>query len=349
MIPQNGRWKRFADFVRRRRVHLTLFIPVGLVLFGTAGYWLIEDAYDPFDALYMTVITLSTIGYGETHPLSPAGRAFTIVLILGGVFTLFYSATAVIRGIVSGEFQEHLGRQRMERSLAAMRDHMIVCGFGRMGRLVCQEFSRRGQPFVVIDVEPGVFEGFDIPHGIPVPGDAASDDLLKKAGIERARALVTVMRSDPDNLYTTMSARLLNKKLFIVARVEDPKSEQKLRRAGADRVVSPYQIGGARLALAVLQPTVVDFIELATRTEHLQLQLEETRVDPGSPIAGARLRDSRIRRDFKVIIVAIKKAGGDMVFNPDPETLIEGGDTLVAIGDRENLDSLDRLARKPAG
>jgi voltage-gated potassium channel len=218
-----------------------------------------------------------------------------------------------------------------------------------MGRLVCHEFSRRGESFVVIDVDPQLFQGFDIEHGIPLPGDAASDELLKRAGIERARALIAVMASDADNLYTTMSARLLNKNLFIVARVEEPGAEQKLRRAGADRVVSPYQIGGSRLAQAVLQPTVVDFIDLATATEHLELQLEETRVDPGSPLAGATLRDSRIRSDLKVIIVAIKKASGKMQFNPDPEKPIEAGDTLVAIGDREHIDQLDELARGKAG
>src|SRR5207302_5399931 len=185
-------------------------------------------------------------------------------------------------------------------------------GYGRMGKLVCQEFSSAGLHFVVIDRHSQVLEEFSLPHGFPLHGDATSDEILKKAGIDRARALVTVAASDADNLYITMSARLLSEKLYIVARVEEPGSEQKLARAGANRVVSPYQIGGSRVAQAVLRPTVVDFIELATRTEHIDLQLEETNVAAGSPLAGASLKDSRLRADLKVIIVAIKKKGGHM-------------------------------------
>jgi voltage-gated potassium channel len=336
--------RRAAAFLERRRLLLTLLVPIGLVLIGTLGYYLIEDKYTLFDALYMTVITLATIGYEEVHPLSTAGRAFTIFLILGGVTTFLYAATAAVRAVVSGEVRELLGRQRMERSLAQMEDHLIVCGYGRMGRLVCQEFSRQRLPFVVVEINPDLLAGFDVAHGIPLNGDAASDEVLKQAGVERARGLVTVMTSDADNLYTTMSARLLNKKLFIVARVEDPRAEQKLRRAGANRVVSPYAIGGVRLAQAVLRPTVVDFIELATKTEHLELQIEESRVGPSSPLAGATLKDSRIRADLKVIVVAIKKGAGDMMFNPAPETVIEAGDIVVAIGDRKHLDELEKLA-----
>ena len=338
--------RRVAVFVERRRLLLTLLFPLLLVSVGTLGYYVIEDEYTLFDALYMTVITLATIGYKEVHPLSTVGRLFTIFLILGGVTTFLYAASEAVRAVVSGEVRELLGRQRMERSLATLADHLIVCGYGRMGRLVCQEFSRQRLPYVVVEVNPDLLAGFDFPYGIPLNGDAASDEVLKQAGVERARGLVTVMSSDADNLYTTMSARLLNKKLFIVARVEDPKAEQKLQRAGANRVVSPYQIGGVRLAQAVLRPTVVDFIELATRTEHIELQIEEARVSPSSPLAGATLKDSRIRADLKVIVVAIKKGVGEMVFNPSPEMVIEADDIIVAIGDRKHLDELDRLANR---
>jgi voltage-gated potassium channel len=338
--------RRLADVLERHRIMATLLVPTLLVLIGTVGYTVIERDYTPFDALYMTVITLSTIGYAEVHPLSTAGRVFTIFLILGGVTTFLYAATAAVRAVVSGEVRELLGRQRMERSLAQMTDHLIVCGYGRMGRLVCQEFSRQRLPFVVVEVDPELLAGFDVPYGIPLNGDAASDEVLRQAGVERARGLVTVMTSDADNLYTTMSARLLHKKLFIVARVEDPKAEQKLRRAGANRVVSPYQIGGVRLAQAVLRPTVVDFIELATKTEHLDLQIEEARVGAASPLAGATLKDSHIREELHVLVVAIKKGAGMMVFNPPPETKIEVGDIVVAIGDREHLDQLEKLANR---
>jgi voltage-gated potassium channel len=329
-----------------RRFWILAAIPVALVAVGTAGYRIIEaETYTLFDALYMTIITLTTIGYEETHKLSTAGRVFTIFLILGGVFTLVYSATETIRSIVSGEVALVLGKRKMERTLAQMHDHIIVCGYGRMGRLVCQEFSRLGKPYVIVDVSEKELSEFSAPHGVALVGDATSDDLLKQAGILRAHSLVTLMDSDAENLFTTLSARLLNPKLLIVARVEGAKSEEKLIRAGANRVISAYEIGGMRVAQAVLKPTVVDFIELTTRTEHIELQLEEAKIEPGSPLVGVNLKDSRLRAEHQVIIVAIKKTAGNMLFNPPAETVLEVGDILVAIGSRDHLGNLDALAR----
>lgn len=332
--------------IHRRRFVIALLVPFLLVIIGTVGYKVIEEKYSFFDALYMTVITLATIGYMEVHELSTAGRVFTIFLILGGVFTLFYAATEIIRGIVSGEVQGILGIDRMERNLSQLENHVIVCGYGRVGRLVCQELSRNGTPFVIIDNNEELLEDFKLPNGIALLGDATSDEVLRHAGIERASSLVTVMASDADNLFTTMSARLLNKEIHIVARVEESQSEIKLRRAGANRVVSPYLIGGHRLAQAVLRPAVVDFIELATHSEHVELQMEETRVSAKSPLAGTMLRESGIRAELKVIILAVKKKLGKMMFNPDPEMVIEVGDILVALGPREQLDRLEGLANR---
>jgi voltage-gated potassium channel len=332
----------------RRQLAVVALTPLALVLAGTLGYTLIEEDCTFFDALYMTVLTLSTLGYEEIHPRSTAGRVFTIFLILGGVFTFIYAVTALIRVIVSGEIRETFGRQLMERSLAQLRGHMIVCGYGRMGRLVCQELSKQRVPFVVLDANPEALADFNLAGGIPLHGDATADDVLRQAGIDRARGLISVMSSDASNLFTTMSARLLNRDLFIVARVEDARAEQKLRRAGANRVVSPYQIGGLRLAQAVLRPTVVDFIELATQTEHVELQIEEAPIGAQSRLAGSRLEDSGLRRDLKVMIVAVKKSAGHMVFNPAPDQAIEAGDILVAIGRREQLDQLQKLASGPA-
>jgi voltage-gated potassium channel len=340
-------WLRQRLAVMPRRLLLLVLMPLLLFLAGTLGYYFIEEKYTLFDALYMTVITLSTVGYEEVHRLSPAGRTFTMVLIVLGVSAFVYAGSEFIRTMITGELRELLGRQRMQRSLARMVGHVIVCGYGRLGRLVCQEFARQGVPFVVIESKPEVLAGFDLAHGIPLHGDGTSDDVLKEAGVERARGLVAVMPSDADNLYTTMSARLLHKELFIVARVEDPKAEQKLRRAGANRVVSPYQIGGLRLAHAVLRPAVVEFIDLATRNEHLELQIEEARVGAGSPLAGTTLKESAVRANLKVIVVAIKKGSGRMVFNPAPETAIEAEDVIIAIGDRQHLDALEKIASGP--
>jgi voltage-gated potassium channel len=326
-----------------RRIIL-YFVPALLVVVGTVGYYLLESDYTLFDALYMTVITLTTVGYAEVHTLSTAGRWFTIVLLLGGVFTLFYAASEIVRGVVSGEVQQFLGRQLMERALAAMNNHVIVCGYGRMGRFVCHEFSRQGLPFVIVDRRPDLAATLDVTGGLAVVGDATSDEVLKRAGVDRARALVTVTPADSDNLYITMSARLLNARLFIVARAEGEKAEQKLLRAGADRVVAPYALGGSRVAQAVLRPAVLEFIELATRVEHLELQIEETRVAEGSRLAGATLTSSRLRQDFGLIIVAIKRASGEMIYTPPPETAMAAGDTLIALGRRSGLDQLEALA-----
>ena len=326
------------------RLVIVLLLPVLLVVGGTAGYALIEG-WPVMDALFMAVITISTVGYNEVHTLSPNGRAFTVVLILGGVFTVFYAGTEIIRAILEGELRQFLGRQRMERSLAEMKKHFIVCGLGRMGHLVCREFSERGLPFVVIDSKQELVRGFDMPHGVGLLGDATSDEVLKRAGVERARALVTVAASDADNLYITISARLLNDRLHIVARAEDEGAQAKLIRSGASRVVSPYVIGGQRVAQAVLRPSVVDFIELATRSEHLELQMEEVAIRSGSRLAGLNLRDSQLRQDLGIIIVAIKKPEGRMVFNPAPDELIAAGDVLITLGHRQQLDRLEEIAK----
>jgi voltage-gated potassium channel len=327
-----------------RQFLLMLLIPVLLLVAGTVGYQILEGL-SAFDALYLTVITLTTVGYGDIHPHTAAGRTFTMFLLLGGVFTLLYAATEIIRGIVSGELRTALGRQRMERNLAGLRNHLIVCGYGRMGHLVGAHFAAGGLPFVVIDNQAESLADFQVPHGLALHGDATSDEVLRRAGVERARALITVTTSDADNLYITMSARLLNARLFIVARAEDERAEQKLLRAGADRVVSPYAIGGARMAQAVLRPTVVDFLELATRTEHLALQIEEVQIVAGSRLAGTTLRDSQVRQDLGIMIVAIKKAAGEMLFNPPPDAAMQPGDILITLGPRPQLDRLERLAR----
>lgn len=327
-----------------RRYLFLLMVPAALIGVGTAGYIVLEG-WPWFDALYMTVMTITTVGYGEVHKLDTAGRAFTIVLMLSGIFTLFYAAGELIRAIVNGEVQSALGKYRMEQSLARLNYHVIICGHGRMGRLVCQEFENGGVPYVVVDRAEVLAEFKSKKHGIALAGDATSDDVLRLAGIDRARALVAVLGTDADNLFITMSARLLNEELFIVARAENEHSKAKLQRAGANRSVSPYAIGGERVAGAVMRPAVVDFIELATRSEHIDLQIEETLIVPHSRLVGASLKDSQLRQEYGLIIVAIKKPEGAMVFNPPPETQLAAGDVLITLGPRKQLDQLEALAK----
>ena len=326
-----------------RLVLLPLAVLGLLLIGGTLGYRLV-GGWEWFDALYMTVITITTVGFHEVRPLGPTGRLFTMALALGGVFTAFYAAAAVIRAVVAGDIRTVFGRQRMESQLAHLNDHLVVCGFGRMGRLVCEEFSAAGLPFVVIDRDPHVLQDFSMEHGIALSGDATDDDVLRQAGVERARALVSAAASDADNLYIVMSARFISEELVIVARAESESADRKLRRAGATQVISPYAIGGHRVAQAVLRPHAMNFLALATQSDHLELQIEEIGLHEGSPLVGDSLKTSPIKSELGIIIVAIKRADGRMLFNPLPEATLGAGDVLIALGHRQQLDRLDSMA-----
>jgi voltage-gated potassium channel len=319
---------------------LVVFI---LVMGGAVGYMWVEK-WSFFDSLYMSVITLTSVGYLEVHPLSTEGRAFTMGLLLTGVFSLFYAAQSAIRAIVGGELTGELDRSRMEKKLLTLTDHVIICGFGRMGRLVAQEFSLQKIPFVIIERNGDLLADFSAEHGVALTGDATHDETLRRAGIDRARTLVTLAASDADNLFITMSARLMSDRIFIVARAEDEGAERKLTRAGANRVISPYVIGGQRVAQAVLRPSVVDFIELATRSDYMALQIEETVVHKTSALCGQPLRDTGLRHDLGLIVVAIKRPDGRMVFNPAPEAVIVEGDILITLGPKAQQDQLRVLA-----
>ncbi len=328
----------------RARPHLTVIlgILVTILAVGTAGYRVIEG-WSWEDCLYMVVITLSTVGYGEVRELSPEGKAFTMLLIVAGVGLVTYAIGTITRMIVEGEIQTILGRRRTMSRIRRLKDHYIICGYGRIGSLVAQEFERRPLPFVVIERDERRVVQIPERYAVVV-GDATEEEVLVKAGIERARGLVTVLHSDADNLFVTLTARGLNPNLFILARYEEEKTEAKLLRAGADKVVSPYIIGGTRMAMAVTRPNVIDFIELATTSESLGLQMEEVLVQGGSPLVGVPLAESPIRSELGIIVVAIKRRSGHMEFNPSAQSAPEAGDQLIVIGEYEHLVRLDRLA-----
>lgn len=329
-----------AGYRATARALLVVFV---LVIGGTLGYVAVER-WSFFDSLYMAVITLTSVGYGEVHPLTTQGRVFTMGLLLTGVFSLFFAATAAIRSIVDGELTGQLVRDRMEKKLQSLTDHIIICGYGRMGRLVAHEFTQQAIPFVVIERDDHLFADFKADHGVALAGDATHDETLRRAGIDRAKTLVTLAASDADNLFITMSARLMSDRVFIVARAEDEGAEKKLMKAGASRVISPYMIGGQRVAQAVLRPSVVDFIELATRSDYMALQIDETAVSKGSILCGQPLRDTGLRQDLGLIVVAIKRPDGRMIFNPAPEAEIIEGDILITLGPKKQQDQLRTLA-----
>jgi len=326
------------------RPHLRRIVVILVVLIasGTLGYRWIEG-WSFTDSLYMVVITLGTIGYGEVRTLSVPGRWFTMALIVGGVSLVTYAVGSITRMVVEGEFQTLMGRRRTMSKIRRLKDHYIICGYGRIGGMVAQELERRPLPFVV--VERAETQVSRIPAQYPVVvGDATEESVLLEAGIEQAKGLVTVLPSDADNLFVTLTARELKPKLFIIARYEEPRSESKLLRAGADKVVSPYIIGGTRMAMAILRPAVIDFIELATQSESLGLQMEEVLLVEGSPLGGVKLVNSAIRSHLDIMIVAIKKHSGHMEFNPSANTVLEVGDRLIAIGERGQLARLERIA-----
>jgi voltage-gated potassium channel len=232
----------------------------------------------------------------------------------------------------------------VDEELDKLAGHTIVCGYGRMGRIICGELERQGRRFVIVDKDPELLAAFAARHGLPLPGDATTDELLRKAGVDRAKALITAVGSDADNLYICLTARLLNPTLQIVARAEEEDAEVKLRKVGANKVISPYLAGGHRAVQAVLRPTVLHFMELATRPEFLDLQIEEVRISPGSPLAGKSLRNARLHQDCGVVVVGILRPDGELLYNPQADVVMEANAILIALGQRRQLDELEEQA-----
>jgi voltage-gated potassium channel len=325
----------------RRPILIAFAALLVLTGIGVLGYMVIVGM-GLMDALYMTVITLSTVGYREVQPLGAAGQIFTMVLIFGGFGIVLYSASVIAREIIEGEFQRTFGRRKVQRQIEQLSEHFIVCGFGRMGRIVCKELVAKPVPFVVIERNAEALRAVEAEQFLAVDGDATEDHILLQAGIKRARGLVSALSTDSDNVYVALTARELNPGLLIVARAEDERSERKLLHAGATRVVSPYVIGGHRMAHALLRPAVLDVIDLATHYRSIELQIEEVQIPKDGVGEGVTLQDSGIRETLGIIVIAIKKPNGEMVFNPRSDACIVEGDRLVVIGQTANLRELER-------
>ena len=323
----------------RRRFIGIISALVLIITAGVIGYEVIEG-WSFLDALFMTVITLSTVGFEEVHGLSSAGKVFTTVLIISGVGAMLYTLTTIVQYLIEGQFAIILGRRRMKEKLSKLKRHVILCGYGQVGQQVARVFVSERVPFVVIEQNPeSATKAGDDGH-LYLQGNATSDDALREAGIERARALVAALGSDADNLYLTMSARGLRPDLFIVARASVEESEPKLRRAGADRTMSPYRIGGRRMAMLTLRPLVVDFIDTAMHSHGGELVLENIKVWPGSPVEGKNVREGR-ECCGGAAILAVRKKDGMLLPNPSEETLLESEDELVVIGTREQLSAIE--------
>jgi voltage-gated potassium channel len=313
-----------------------------ILAFGTSGYMLIENS-NFTDSLFMTVISITTVGFREVFPLSTASKYFTVFLVFGGVGFFLYIVSMITEAMVEGGLQTFLGRRNMEKKLAGIKNHYIVCGFGRIGKVICKILHENNRDFVIIENNPTEIETIEELGYLVLNGDATSDTILQKAHISEAKSLVAVTSSDADNVYIILSAKGLNPDIFILARSSGkPGAETKLLRAGANKVISPYDIGARRMAQSIVRPTVIDFIDLAVHHGELGLRLEELLVSKKAALVNKTLMDSGIRQEYDLIVVAIKRDKGEMLFNPTPNTEILAGDILVVLGEHSNIYGLEK-------
>jgi voltage-gated potassium channel len=306
---------------------------VFIICIGTGGYIVLER-WSLIDSLYMTVITITTVGFGEVHKITnPLTRLFTVGIIVSGVGIVLYGLGNFTQTLVEGQIRDIFGRRKLEKLVKSLNDHIIVCGFGRVGRAVCRELQKDGSAFVLVEKDPMILSKIEHQGRLLfLEGDATEEECLIRAGIERAGKLISALSTDAENVYVILTARDLNPKLFIVARALDLDAERKLLRAGADRVVSPYSMSGRRIANIVIRPTVVDFIETSLYHPTMELILEEVYIPDSARLVGKTILDSGFRKEYGLNIVAIKRASGEMIVNPEPSVLIKKDDIMITLG-----------------
>lgn len=326
------------------RLKYVVFLLTLIFVVGTVGFHFIEG-WGVLDSLFMTLITITTIGYREIYPLSDAGKVFDIILIFMGVGTAAYGFATIAQLIVEGEVQRVLGRRRLDKKITRMNGHYIICGNGRIGSLICQELHNSKKTFVVIDKDPIPIQELEEKNIAHIIGDATNEETLVKAGIKNAKGLIATASSDVTNVYITLIAKELNPSVFVLARAETEDSIKNLERAGANKVISPYLIGGRHMANIILKPTVVDFVELATgeQSRDFFIQMEGFKIKSKSDLVGKTLKDAPIRKDLGLIVVAIKDNKGDMIFNPPAGFTLSENDVLVCIGEIDALKSMKKL------
>ncbi len=313
---------------------LTLFV-------GTLGFRVLEG-YPLFDAFYMTLITITTVGYQEIRPLSQAGRVFNSFLIFFGVSAMFFAVGAMTQTIIEMQLEDRYGERKKKRTIMQMKDHFIVCGFGRVGRNAAFELQRTGASFVVIDRDEQRVQRAALAGMLAIRADATRDEGLREAGVERARGFIAALATDADNVFVILSVKTLNPRLTVVTRASEEDAEQKLRRAGADTVFSPYSITGHRLAQALVRPHVVQLLDFAGQAVGLDVTMEQLRVAPDSKFASRKLGDL-LQLDTRLIVLAIGKPDGKMIFNPPVETVVSAGDVLIVMGEQPSLRAMEKL------
>ena len=299
------------------------------------------EGWNFLDALYMTVITLTTVGYGEVHEVSRIGQIYTILLIFIGVAFILFVAGSVVQFMVEGRIRTILGRRSLDKKIDRLKNHYIVCGYGRIGKVLCNQLKRKPIDLVVIDKNRELIPILDDDKVLYLSGDASDEAILHKAGILRAKGLIAVLATDTDNVFLVLTARQLNPDLYIIARASRDDSKLKLQAAGANKVESPYEMGAVSMAQRIIRPTVTNFLNIAFAHKRKDIQMEEIPVNSSSGLINVMLKDSGIRQQFNLIIIAIKKPDGSMLFNPSYETVIEADDTVIAVGQEGNLQKLE--------
>jgi voltage-gated potassium channel len=320
----------------RRRSLVLIVLYVLLILFGTLGYVVIEH-YSVLEGLYMTIITLSTVGFTEVRPLSEYGRMFTMMLILMGASFVAFNLAYFSQILLDGNLLEIYRRRKLKKQLDQLKNHYIVCGYGQMGQIVVQELQRYDVPVVVVENDEPTLGKIAEKGILHLAANATDEESLIAAGITRARGLVAAVSRDSENVFIVLTARDLNKDALILARASTPGTDKRLLKAGADRVVAPFAIGAIRLAHNILRPTVIDFLDLALSAEGMELSMEELCIPEGAHIAGKDLIHSGIRSQYNLIVVGIKRSDGTMIYNPAPQEILQSGDILISIGPQQNL------------
>jgi len=314
-----------------------------IIIAGVIGYVVIEG-WSFIDAFYMTIVTITTVGYAEVHPLSAGGRIFSIFLIVGGVSGALYTLSVIAGYIIEGHLGTTLGRRRMERTISKLKEHFVLCGYGRVGQEIARIFTEEGVPFVIIDKDQESIASAE-KDGYPyVLADATNDEGLKEAGIERARGLVVAAGSDADNVYITLSARGMRPDLFIEARSSSSEVEAKLKKAGATRIISPYSLGARRMAELALRPTVVDFIDTVVSRRGREFEMENIAVGNDSALVSLSVEETRQRT--QAAILEINRKSGRLVANPSAEETIQAGDILITLGTREQLSAPEEICER---
>lgn len=332
----------------RRRLIVVIGVVLAVLALGSGGYVLLEG-WSFLDALFMTVITLTTVGYAEVRPLSPAGRVFTIVLIFLGVSTVAYGLSSIGEYLLTSGVIERLRKRGMMQAIDKLDGHVIICGAGRVGRTAAHTLREMEQRFVLVESDPELARSLGEEGWIVLEGDSTHDETLLGAGIMRAAGLLVCTGDDSDNLFIVLSARSLNKDLFIVSRSVEASNEGKMRRAGADKVISPYQIGGRHMANVVVRPHVAEFMDVVTLDSGLELWLEEIEITENSPLAGKTVVEADMRRKTGVTLVALLQGEEKGMVTPDENTRFSVGDELIVLGTRSQLGTLEELVGSSLG